>query len=134
VTPKEIHANWGVVLPLLKNLESREWNGTYAKLLTGECKLIVVESANGMSLASILTIGKHGGTDGFNTCFIDVLAASKEHHSKAEFNMLIDTICDIAKKNRCDGILADTPNKKLADIAKTFGFKVTPMFKLGRLL
>lgn len=83
-------------------------------------------------MASIITIGKHGGTDGFNTCFIDVLATSKKPHGTKEFTILLDTISDIARANQCDGILADTVNRKIADIAKHLGFKVTSMFKLGR--
>jgi len=131
--PDEIHANWGVLLPLLKNLEPRDWNGTYAKLLTGECKAILVEYESEAAVA-IITIGKHGGTDGFNTCFIDVLAASKGITGLEPFKAMLDKICVVARKAGCDGIIGDTPNKRLSELAKQLGFNVTPMFKLGRYI
>ena len=120
---------------MLKNLEMHGWNATYAKLLQGVCKAILVERDGRALIVCIITIGKHGATDGFNTCFVDVLATLGENMEVVKaLKAGLECLDLVASQNRCDGLLADTPNKKLADIAKTLGFKVTPMFKLGRLI
>ena len=117
---------------MLERIESGQWNGTYAKLLTGICKLVLVENNVGAAGIAILTIGKHGATDGFNTCFIDVVATVSGTDTAKTLDVGLKCVMKVAKDNKCDGVLGDTPNKKLADMAKSIGFHVTPMYKLGR--
>jgi len=133
LTSDEIHSNWGVILPMLQGVDPDTWNGTYAKLLRGDCKAILVTNGNKAVLCAIITIGKHGATSGFNTCFVDALGINKDSGSvNKALKAGLDCVLDIARANKCDGILGDTPSKQVADMAKSLGFVSTPMFKLGR--
>jgi len=131
--PNEIHANWGVILPLLQDVDHHEWNGTYAKLLKGDCRAVLVENNGKAVIIAIITIGKHGATSGLNTCFVDALGVNKESGSVTDaMKVGLKFVCELAKAASCDGLLAETPNKAIADMSKNLGFHVTPMFKLGR--
>lgn len=132
VSRDEIHKNWNSILPLLKRLDNSAWNGTYAKLLIGECGLVLVEKGNTVGAAIIYTIGKHGATDGFNTCFLDVVAVGANDNAFEFLRLAIEKVVEIAKKEKCDGLVGDTPVKKMVDIAKRLGFQAKAMYKLTR--
>lgn len=106
--------------------------GSLAKLLSRDCVIIVAEAASIIVGAAMITIGKHAATDGFNTCFVDGLAIIDKSRAMDTLGRLTEFVCTYAGSCKCDWVVGDTPNKKLASIMEQFGFRSAPMIKLRR--
>lgn len=126
-----MNLNWAGVLPLLRGVDPSDWNGTLAKLLAGECFLVLATAGEEVALAVIVTIGCHGATSG-RTCFIDVLGVVPHVDVDKAAVAALDVVNLLAAAAGCTVIVGETPNEQVAALARRIGFKAAPVQLLWR--
>lgn len=128
--PTEVNANWQYLQPIVSTVGDP--NGILAMLLSRETYLLVAEVGKMIGAAALVTIGKHGASDGYNSCFIDGLAIANREMAEELLRKLTEFICYFAASCECNWVIGDTPNAKLVSIAEKLGFRSSKMYKLRR--
>lgn len=134
LSPEDVNLNWDAILPLLHRADPGSWNGVLAKLLAGDSMMILVTKDGGFALAAIFTIGTHGSTEGLRTCFVDAVSISPDVDAMEVLRVGFECLCDHARAFGCEGLVGDTPDKRLVSLAGRLGFKAVPMYKLTKEL
>lgn len=130
LTPIEVNVNWEALAVVIKDVA--DVNATMSKLFSRDAYVIIAEKNDKIGAAVLITIGKHGASEGFNTCFIDGFAIADRENARELITELCEFVCDFASSSGCVWIVGDTQNAKLAKVAEQLNFRSVKMYKLIR--